>query len=85
MATAKRKPKLVVEPVPEPVETLQDRVVQLLHELDVALNAIAEERRRAAGGHTGPGAQPLGVIRMMLDSKGYGNCPCRSYLAAVQD
>jgi hypothetical protein len=46
-------------------------------ELEDALEALAAERR--------PEGMPQGVIRRMMNARGFGDCLCRSYLAAMKE
>jgi hypothetical protein len=62
------------------IPTLQARVEALMEELEEALDALAEARR-PKGEHGIP--QPL--IRRMLNARGFGDCLCRSYLAAIKE
>jgi hypothetical protein len=84
MIVAKRKPIPVMP-------TLEMRVEQLMAELDEVLDALAEERRPK--GHTTIGATgetetvggiPQALIRRMMNARGYGDCLCRTYLAAFK-
>jgi hypothetical protein len=45
--------------------------------LDEALGAIAERTR--------PEGIPVGWIRMQIDIKGRGPCPCRAYAKAIEE
>jgi hypothetical protein len=60
--------------------------------LDAALDHIAEAIRPrgetkvdALGQSAVVGSIPVGFIRTQLDSKGYGNCHCRSMIEAVKE
>jgi hypothetical protein len=57
--------------------TLEERVEALMDELEDALEALAAERR--------PEGVPQGVIRRLINAKGFGDCLCRSYLAATEN
>ena len=57
--------------------TLEERVEALMDELEDALEALAAERR--------PEGVPQGVIRRLMNAKGFGDCLCRSYIAAVKE
>jgi hypothetical protein len=57
--------------------TLEERVEALMDELEDALEALAAERR--------PEGVPVGVIRRLINAKGFGDCLCRSYIAAVKE
>jgi hypothetical protein len=59
------------------VPTLEERVEALMDELEDALEALAAERR--------PEGVPQGVIRRLMNAKGFGDCLCRSYLAATEN
>jgi hypothetical protein len=70
------------------IPTLQERVEGLLVELDDALDELAAERKAYAEKHGpegGGGAMPQSSLRRMIDAKGFGDCPCRSYLAAMKE
>ena len=62
------------------IPTLVERVEALMQELDDALEALAEERR-PKGEH----GMPRPLMRRMFNAKGFGDCLCRSYLAAVEE
>jgi hypothetical protein len=71
-----------------PVLTLQDRVKDLLIELDEALDDLAAERKAltAKCGPEGEGAAiPQSTFRRIMEARGHGDCLCRSYLAAKQE
>jgi hypothetical protein len=72
-ATAKRKP---VPPIP----TLEERVVALMEELEDALDALAEARRPK-----GESGIPQPLIRRMMNARGYGDCLCNTYRAAIKE
>jgi hypothetical protein len=59
------------------IPTLEERVECLMAELEDALEALAAERR--------PEGMPQGVIRRMMNARGFGDCLCRSYLAAMKE
>jgi hypothetical protein len=72
-----------------PVPTLQERVKDLLIELDEALDELAAERK-ARVESCGPadresGAIPQSTFRQIMDQRGFGDCLCRSYLAAMKE
>ena len=69
------------------IPTLVERVEALTEELEDALDALAEEQRAATakGASEGAIAPPIGTFRRMLDAKGYGDCLCRSYRAALKE
>ena len=69
------------------IPTLVERVEALTEELEVALDALAEERRAATakGASEGAIAPPIGTFRRMIDAKGYGDCLCRSYRTALKE
>ena len=62
------------------IPTLEERVEALMQEVEDALEMLAELRRPK-----GPCGMPKPLMRRMLDAKGFGDCPCRSYLAAVKE
>ena len=62
------------------IPTLADRVEALMEELEEALEALAEERR-PKGEH----GMPRPLMRRMLNAKGFGDCLCRSYRAALKE
>jgi hypothetical protein len=67
---------------------LVKRVEALLIELDAALDDLAAERKAltAQRGPEGEGAAiPHSTFRQIMDQRGFGNCLCRSYLAAKQE
>jgi hypothetical protein len=71
------------------IPTLQDRVKDLLIELDEALDELAAERK-AQVESCGPenreaAAIPQSTFRQLMDQRGFGDCLCRSYLAAKQE
>ena len=68
------------------IPSLEKRVEALQEELEDALEALAAARK-ALCDKNGPdgGAMPQSVFRRMMDAKGFGDCPCRSYLAAVKE
>jgi hypothetical protein len=71
-----------------PIATLQKRVESLLVELDAALDDLAAERKAltAKRGPEGEGAAiPQSTFRQLMDQRGFGDCLCRSYLAAKQE
>jgi hypothetical protein len=72
--------KAAAKQKPVSIPTLQVRVEALIEELEEALDALAEARR-PKGEHGIP--QPL--IRRMMNAKGFGDCLCRSYLAAIKE
>jgi len=53
----------------------------------IALDALAEEQRAAAakGGPEGAVPPPPATFRRMIDARGYGDCLCRSYRAAMKE
>ena len=70
------------------IPTLQERVKDLLIELDEALDELAAEQKAQAercGPEGGGGAMPQSTLRRLLDARGFGDCMCRSYLAAVKE
>jgi hypothetical protein len=71
------------------VLTLQDRVKDLLIELDEALDELAAERKarvESCGPADREGAAiPQSTFRQILDQRGFGDCLCRSYLAAMKE
>jgi hypothetical protein len=70
------------------IPTLQERVKDLLIELDEALDELAAEQKAQAercGPEGGSGAMPASSLRRLLDSRGFGDCMCRSYLAAMKE
>ena len=69
------------------IPTLLDRVEALQQELEDALDALAAEQRAATAKGASEGAvpPPIGTFRRMLDAKGYGDCLCRSYRAALKE
>jgi hypothetical protein len=48
-----------------------------MDELEGALSALVEQRRT-------PGI-PVGMIRRMIDARGFGDCACRSYMEAMKE
>jgi hypothetical protein len=71
-----------------PIATLEDRVKDLLVELYEALDELAAEQKAYAEKHGpegGGGAMPASSLRRLLDAKGFGDCMCRSYLAAMKE
>jgi hypothetical protein len=72
-----------------PVPTLEQHVKDLLIELDEALDALALEQKAQVEGR-GPAdregaAIPQSTFRQLIDQRGYGDCLCRSYLAAMKE
>ena len=70
------------------IPTLQERVKDLLIELDEALDELAAEQKAQAercGPEGGGGAMPQSTLRRLLDAKGFGDCLCRSYLVAMKE
>jgi hypothetical protein len=68
--------------------SLVKRVEALLIELDEALDALAAERKAltAQRGPEGEGAAiPQSTFRQLMDQRGFGDCLCRSYLAAMKE
>jgi len=63
------------------VPSLEERCHALMDELEDALEQLAELRRPKGEGRAMP--QPL--MRRMLDAKGFGDCLCKSYLAATKE
>jgi len=71
-----------------PVPTLEQHVKDLLIELDEALDDLAAEQKAQAercGPEGGSGAMPASSLRRLLDARGFGDCLCRSYLAAMKE
>jgi hypothetical protein len=62
------------------IPTLEDRVNALLEELEDALDELAQQQRPKS-----EHAPPVGIIRRMLNARGFGDCPCRSYLQAIKE
>ena len=62
------------------IPTLEERVEALMGEVEDALEMLAELRRPK-----GPCGMPAPLMRRMLNAKGYGDCPCRSYLQAIKE
>jgi hypothetical protein len=63
-------------------------VKDLLIELDEALDELAAEQKAQAercGPEGGGGAMPQSTLRRLLDARGFGDCMCRSYLAAMKE
>ena len=71
MKTAKQKVQ---------VPTLAERVECLMEGLEEALEALAEERRPK-----GENGMPRPLMRRMIDARGFGDCLCRSYRAAIKE
>ena len=70
------------------IPTLQERVKDLLIELDEALDELAAEQKAQAercGPEGGSGAMPQSTLRRLIDAKGFGDCLCRSYLVAMKE
>jgi hypothetical protein len=70
------------------IPTLVERVEALLVELDDALDQLAAEQKAQAercGPEGGGGAIPQSALRRLIDARGFGDCPCRSYLAAMKE
>ena len=70
------------------IPSLVERVKDLLTELDEALDELAAEQKAQAercGPEGGGGAMPQSTLRRLLDARGFGDCMCRSYLAAVKE
>jgi hypothetical protein len=65
---------------PIPIPTLEKRVEALMEELEETLDALAEARRPK-----GEFGMPQPLLRRMLNAKGFGDCLCRSYLAAIKE
>ena len=65
------------------IPTLEERVKALMEELDDALNALAAERK-ALVEKNGPegGALPQATLRLLMDTRGWGDCLCRTHLVA---
>ena len=69
--------------------SLVKRVEALLIELDAALDDLAAERK-ALTAQCGPenreaAAIPQSTFRQIMDQRGFGDCLCRSYLAAMKE
>jgi hypothetical protein len=69
--------------------SLLKRVEALLIELDEALDDLAAERK-ALTAQCGPAdregaAIPQSTFRQIMDQRGFGDCLCRSYLAAMKE
>jgi len=69
---------IVEELFDSPVEVQIEALKALDHELDHALDLLAEERRPK-----GPNGIPVGYIRMQLDRQGRGNA--EAYIAAMKE
>ena len=70
------------------IPSLVERVKDLLIELDEALDELAAEQKAQAercGPEGGGGAMPASSLRRLLDARGFGDCLCRSYLAAMKE
>jgi hypothetical protein len=70
------------------IPSLVERVKDLLIELDEALDELAAEQKAQAercGPEGGSGAMPASSLRRLLDARGFGDCLCRSYLAAKKE
>jgi hypothetical protein len=70
------------------IPSLVERVKDLLIELDEALDELAAEQKAQAercGPEGGSGAMPQATLRRLIDAKGFGDCLCRSYLAAMKE
>ena len=70
------------------IPSLVERVKDLLIELDEALDELAAEQKAQAercGPEGGGGAMPQSTLRRLLDARGFGDCMCRSYLAAMKE
>ena len=69
--------------------SLLKRVEALLIELDAALDDLAAERKarvESCGPADREGAAiPQSTFRQIMDQRGFGDCLCRSYLAAVKE
>ena len=69
--------------------SLVKRVEALLIELDAALDDLAAERKarvESCGPADREGAAiPQSTFRQILDQRGFGDCLCRSYLAAMKE
>jgi hypothetical protein len=70
------------------IPSLVERVTDLLIELDEALDALAAEQK-ALTAKCGPESEgaaiPQSTFRQIMDQRGFGNCLCRSYLAAMKE
>ena len=70
------------------IPSLVERVKDLLIELEEALDELAAEQKAQAercGPEGGGGAMPQSTLRRLLDARGFGDCMCRSYLAAMKE
>jgi hypothetical protein len=76
----------IEDDLPDVFSELPLRAIQFGSDF-IALDALAEERRAAVakGGPEGAILPPLGTFRRMIDARGYGDCLCRSYLAAMKE
>jgi hypothetical protein len=71
------------------IPSLVERVTDLLVELEEALDELAAERKAQVASR-GPenregAAIPHSTFRQLIDQRGFGDCLCRSYLAAKQE
>jgi hypothetical protein len=71
------------------IPSLVEHVKHLLIELDEALDELAAERKarvESCGPENREGAAiPQSTFRQIMDQRGFGDCLCRSYLAAMKE
>jgi hypothetical protein len=71
------------------IPSLVERVTDLLIELDAALDDLAAEQKarvESCGPENREGAAvPRTTFRQIMDQRGFGDCLCRSYLAAKKE
>jgi hypothetical protein len=72
-----------------PIPSLERRVEALLIELDAALDDLAAARKAqvaSCGPENREGAAiPHSTFRQLIDQRGFGDCHCRAYLAAMKE
>ena len=82
------KSAIAAKKISAPLSLLK-RVEALLIELDAALDDLAAERKarvESCGPADREGAAiPQSTFRQIMDQRGFGDCLCRSYLAAMKE
>jgi hypothetical protein len=87
-----RATALLEELLEADAETQRDVLTGWRDMLDAALTDLAEKLRPRGAitvGATGErevvGSVPVGWIKMQLDARGHGNCPCRAMIEAMKE
>lgn len=62
------------------IPTLLERVEALTKELEEALEELAEAKRPK-----GESGMPRPLMRCMMNARGYGDCLCNTYRAAMKE